>query len=185
MARGRDTRWYVLTGAPGVGKTTMLEALRARGIETVPEAARQLLEKARSSGGRADIARRDERRFQDRVLESKLEAEAHSDERRLTVFDRGIPDTLAYYRLHGWKPSPRLTEVLGAATYAGAFMLEPLPAAISPDPLRTESPAQQHRLVELLASAYRDCGVPLVRIPPVSRERRVAMVLEHLSQPEP
>lgn len=181
MALGRDSRWFVLTGAPGVGKTTTLEALGERGIRTVPEAARALLEEAVSEGKGIDSVRRDERGFQDRVLESKLRTEARCDTTHLTVFDRGIPDTLAYYRLYGWEPSEPLREAFSKATYATAFVLEPLPA-ISPDPLRTESPDQQRQLVQLLLAAYREHGTPVVQIPPMSLEQRVELLLTSLSR---
>lgn len=179
VPKGRDSCWYVLTGAPGVGKTTTLAALQAQGIRTVPEAARSLLEKSVSAGRDADAARSDERDFQDQVLELKLQVESSCDSRQLTVFDRGIPDTLAYYRLHGWEPSQRLVEAAAESTYAGAFVFEQLPA-IPPDPLRTESLAQRDRLAQLLAAVYQESGIPIVRVPPASLEQRVELLLEWL-----
>jgi len=184
MARGRDSRWYILTGAPGVGKTTTLEALREHGIRTVPEAARALLDDAISAGQDVDSARQDERRFQDRVLESKLRTEAECDDGALTVFDRGIPDTLAYYRLYGWEPSRLLKEALAGAIYAAAFVLDPLPI-VSADPLRTESPAQRNRLVDLIRAAYSEHGTPTMRVAPMSLDQRVAFLLEHLGLGRP
>jgi predicted ATPase len=176
----RESRWFVLTGAPGAGKTTTIEALRRQGIPTVPEAARALLEEAAASGRDAAAARADERLFQDRVLESKLRTEAECDPSTLTVFDRGIPDTLAYYRLYGWEPSRLLRKALDEASYACAFVLEPLPL-VGDDPLRIESPAQQQQLVELLLAVYREHGTPIVEVAPMSLEQRAAFLLEHLA----
>ena len=35
---------YVITGGPGIGKTTVIEILSSRGYEIVPEAARIIIE---------------------------------------------------------------------------------------------------------------------------------------------
>ena len=45
--------FYILSGGPGAGKTTTLEALRARGFACVDEAARQILKEQKASGGDA------------------------------------------------------------------------------------------------------------------------------------
>jgi predicted ATPase len=174
-----QARWYVLTGPPGSGKTTLLESLARRGIQTVPEAARALLTDASTRGQSAKMTREDERGFQDRVLQLKLETERRCDVAQTTVFDRGIPDTLAYYRLHGWQPSPSLTEALSRANYAAAFMLEPL-STVASDPLRIESSQQRSLLSELLWATYRECEVPIVPVPAASLTQRVATVLERL-----
>lgn len=182
MAQSEDKRrscWFVVTGAPGVGKTTMVEALRRRGVPTVPEAARVLLEEGAAMGRSAATTRADERCFQDQVLTSKLRTEGERDQRTVTVFDRGIPDTLAYYRLFGWLPSRLLAKALAEAAYACAFVLTPLPI-VDDDPLRTESPAQRRQLAKLLLAAYSDHGTPIVEVPALGLERRTDFVLERL-----
>ena len=37
------SNWYVLTGAPGAGKTVLLEELLRRGFAVVPEAATRVI----------------------------------------------------------------------------------------------------------------------------------------------
>ena len=176
--------WYVLTGPPGAGKTTILQALRASGIATVGEAARTVLELSARAGIGAAEVRKDERRFQDLVLGLKVAAERRSDPERITVFDRGIPDTLAYYRLNGWPSSRSLEEALAGSHYGGAFLCERLPT-VPADPVRTESEAQRGELGVLLANAYeeRDIRLHVVAMLPVAS--RVEMVLGVLGESSP
>jgi AAA domain len=44
------SNWYVLTGAPGVGKTMLLDELSRRGFAVVPEAATDVIERLRRAG---------------------------------------------------------------------------------------------------------------------------------------
>jgi predicted ATPase len=44
---------FVITGGPGAGKTTLIEALRAAGCVCAPEAGRQIIQDEVASGGTA------------------------------------------------------------------------------------------------------------------------------------
>lgn len=46
-------RFFVLTGGPGSGKTTLIEALRAQGFATAPEAGRGIIRDQMAIGGPA------------------------------------------------------------------------------------------------------------------------------------
>ncbi|RUU62771.1 ATPase, partial [Mesorhizobium sp. M2C.T.Ca.TU.009.01.2.1] len=46
-------RFFVLTGGPGSGKTTLIEALRAQGFATAPEAGRGIIRDQTAIGGPA------------------------------------------------------------------------------------------------------------------------------------
>ena len=84
--------FFILTGPPGAGKTTLLEAL-APHFSTVPEAARRVLTEERRSGGTA-TGEQDPAAFVSRMLEIMLAD--YDAAQGPTVFDRGLPDLLAY-----------------------------------------------------------------------------------------
>jgi ABC-type molybdenum transport system ATPase subunit/photorepair protein PhrA len=44
------TRWYVLTGAACVGKTTLLKSLAGQGYRIIPESARAYFEREQAKG---------------------------------------------------------------------------------------------------------------------------------------
>ncbi len=46
-----NNNFYVITGGPGVGKTTLLEELRNRHYTIVPEIARKLIKEQQESNG--------------------------------------------------------------------------------------------------------------------------------------
>jgi hypothetical protein len=69
VAFRRDRR-YILTGAPGAGKTTILRELRGRGYVTVDEAATDVITRAQARG---DDEAWQGHRFLDTIIESQRE----------------------------------------------------------------------------------------------------------------
>lgn len=94
--------WYVITGGPSSGKTTLLERLHDLGYNTVPEAARVLIDEYEAKGIPAKDLRKDERLFQQRVLQMKLKIEEETPRDRVVFFDRGVPDSIGYFLAYGW-----------------------------------------------------------------------------------
>ena len=94
--------WYVITGGPSTGKTTLIKELSKRGYCTAPEAARTLIDAALADGVAVEERRIDERRFQYDVARLKQEVENTQSTNDITFFDRGMQDTVAYLRYYGF-----------------------------------------------------------------------------------
>ena len=91
--------FFILTGGPGAGKTTVLEELNKHGFRCAPEVARQIIQEQVCRGGKALP-------WEDRELYTGLMLQRSIDSYRdctlalgPVFFDRGIPDTLSYARL--------------------------------------------------------------------------------------
>jgi predicted ATPase len=85
-------RRYILTGAPGSGKTTILIALRTLGYNVVAEAATDIIE-AFAARGVVEPWRRDD--FIDRVVALQGERQLAAEPVGSAVFDRSPVCTLA------------------------------------------------------------------------------------------
>jgi predicted ATPase len=88
--------YFLLTGPPGSGKSTVLRRLGELGFAVVAEPARQVLAEQRCIDGRG-TADRDARLFVD-LLTSRavLQYQERSPSQDLVFFDRGAPDSIAY-----------------------------------------------------------------------------------------
>jgi predicted ATPase len=90
----RPSDLYILTGAPGSGKTAILERIGAD-VRWVHEPAREIIAEQRSVGG-AGTHDRDRSLFVELLLQrsiDKHEAVQRSD--GIALFDRGVPDCIA------------------------------------------------------------------------------------------
>jgi predicted ATPase len=168
--------WYVLTGGPSSGKTTLLERLQKLGFQTVPEAARALIEECRAKGISAKELRKDELAFQERVLQMKLEIEDKTTRDKVVFFDRGIPDSIAYYKVLGVTTNG--LEEVSKNRYKKIFFLEQLP--FQEDGARIENKETVKKLNQSLLECYENLGYEIIFLPAVSVEERLEIILSNL-----
>lgn len=172
------TRWYVITGGPGTGKTTVIDMLEARGYAILPEMARLHIDEELARGKTLEEMERDEHAFQREVLHMQIEAEKRLPRTRITFFDRGIPDTLAYYRFHKLAEDELILKAVAKCRYRKVFMLEQLP--LKPDYARTESEVDQKEISRIIHDVYDSLPFPVVHVPRMSPEKRVEFILKNL-----
>ena len=99
---------FVLTGAPGTGKSAILNQLTDQ-VRCVDEPAREVIAEQRASGGRGTWDQ-DPSLFVSLLLQrsiDKYETARGSGER--VLFDRGIPDCVVYAIRAGADPTSALT----------------------------------------------------------------------------
>jgi predicted ATPase len=170
--------WYVITGGPGTGKTTVINMLAEKGYATVPEMARLHIDEELARGKTHEEMRRDEHVFQREVLRMQLDAEKHLPRTRTTFFDRGVPDTLAYYRFHSLEEDALITKAVAECRYRKIFMLERLP--LKPDYARTETEEDQKELVRIIHEVYDSLPFTVIHVPKMSSEKRIAFILNNV-----
>ena len=97
-----NNNFYVVTGGPGVGKTTLLQELKDRNHEIVPEIARELIREQQTSNANA-LPWKDKHLYKeimfDRSINSFEQAETNFNKEVLVFFDRGFLDTICYAKL--------------------------------------------------------------------------------------
>ena len=91
---------YICTGPPGSGKTSVLECLSVE-FKVVSEAARRVLASERASGG-TGTGDQDPALFVSLMLQmAKEDAVEHADAASPVLFDRGLPDLIAFADHYG------------------------------------------------------------------------------------
>lgn len=177
-----SNNWYVITGGPSTGKTTLLAELEKLGHKTIPEAARSVIDQAIDKGISVEELRSDEQRFQADVIRLKEKIEASLDKSLLTFFDRGMQDSLAYIRHYGFSIEDWVMAMMDKASYRKVFLLEPLPV-FQRDYARTEDHDFAKSLNKLLYVVYSEFNMEPVNIPAGSLEDRVRMILDMIERP--
>jgi predicted ATPase len=174
-------RHLVLTGAPGAGKTALLEAAAAAGMATSPEVARAIL---REPGG-MKLRGTDPEGFARAMLEAHLaEYRRFADHPGPLLFDRGFPDVVGFLTLMGLPLVEELDEACRALRYDGPILrAPPWPAIYRQDDQRTQSLADAIASDAAVCGAWRDYGYTLIDLPLAPVNERLAFVVAALGQP--
>jgi predicted ATPase len=173
-----NNNWYVITGAPSSGKTTVLNLLTAKGYQVAPELAREVIDRELKQGKTIEDIRSDELDFQKKVLEAKVAYEKNLDKEKNIFFDRAIPDSQAYYKLCGVTSDDYLTKVLNSCSYKKVFLFELLD--YDKDYARVEDQQQAQQLEKLLYDNYYNLGMPIVKVSRSSPEERLDFILKNI-----
>ena len=117
--------FFVVTGGPGAGKTSLITELSRRGFHTNPGSGRAIIREEMQSGGDA-LPWADRMAYAERML--KRDLRAYEDAQALSgpvIFDRGIPDIKGYLTLCGLPVPPHVTTAAKVVPYDARVFLAP------------------------------------------------------------
>jgi predicted ATPase len=171
---------FVITGGPGVGKTTLLQELHKRDMACVSEAARQIIQEQVQANGDA-VPWSDTTRYTEMMLERSIaDYVKHSAAEAPTFFDRGIPDALCYARLIGLRPD-EIQQACDQYRYNRVvFLAPPWQEIYTVDNERKQTFAEAIETHRLMSEAYGDCGYEVAELPLVNAVERAEFVLSAL-----
>lgn len=174
----KSTNWYVITGGPGSGKTTMVNLLRARGYKTTIENARHYFDMQRLNGKTVEEVRKNQEDFQLKILEMQIELEKQLSPDDIVFLDRAIPDALAYYRYLNIIVDPKLAEAMHSIAYKKVFILDCLP--LVQDYARIEDETAQKKIHAIIINVYESLPFPIIHVPLFMPHERVDFILKNL-----
>ena len=171
---------YILTGAPGAGKTVLLRRLELAGFPVVEEAATDLIALITGRG----IERHWEQpTFIDDIVAlqraRQLRADAWPD--GVVFFDRSPICTWALSEYAGRQPPPGLVaeveRIQREHVYERRVFFLDLLGFITPTEARRISLEDSQRFEAIHAEVYARYGYELIRLPPADVEARFAAVI--------
>jgi predicted ATPase len=173
-------RLVVITGGPGSGKTSLIEALAAQGHAVRPEAGRAIIRDQQASGG-TGLPWLDPAQFAALMLAADLRGHAEALARAADVFfDRGIPDIPGYLTLCALPIPEAVDRAARDLRYRRTvFIAPPWREIFTQDAERKQDFAEAERTHAAMATIYPRYGYVLVELPRASVAERAAFVLSH------
>jgi len=173
------SRFIVLTGGPGSGKTTLIEALRRLGLATAPEAGRAIIREQVAIAGPA-LPWLDQRLFFEVILAWEMRTyRAMQDTPGPVFFDRGVPDAAGGWAMLGEAVPAHVRAAITAFRYAPlVFLAPPWPEIYTGDTERKQGFAEAQRTFTAMRTAYREAGYDLAELPKVPVPARLRFLLE-------
>ena len=170
----------VITGGPGVGKTSLLKELALRGFATVGDTARELIAERKRNGL---TPRPPPLEFAEEIfLRDSTQYRAASQRTSIVFFDRGIPDALGMLAqvrpLKAGELEARLAEFV---YHSAVFILPPWEIIFVQDAERDQTFADALLVDDALKRWYTRCGFRLVEVPRATVGERCEFVLRELA----
>ncbi|MEB3371154.1 AAA family ATPase [Saccharopolyspora mangrovi] len=167
---------YVLTGAPGAGKTALLRLLEVEGHDVVEEAATDVIALEQALGNDEPWT---EEAFIDKVLLLQQQRAA-----RVTsgsaFFDRSPVCTLALSRYLGFAPPRRLLDeverVASGSTYATTVFLVRNQGFLTPTEARQIDLQESLVFERVHEEVYRELGFDVVDVPAAPLHERASLI---------
>lgn len=168
----------VVTGGPGMGKTSIINSLKKRGFETVAECGRDIIQQQIKSGG-DKLPWMDRAAFADEMFKQSLaDYEKWMNSREPVFFDRGIPDVIGYLKLCQL-PVPdlilRAAEVCRYSTKV--FITPPWEEIFTQDEERKQSFQEAIETYDVMVEVYSSLGYEIIVIPKTTVSDRSDFIL--------
>lgn len=174
--------YYIITGAPSTGKTSILNLLQSKGFICHREIAREIIRENLDSGTNI-FPWNDMHKFSDLVLERMKEAAEHFDPTVLQFLDRSMVDLIGYMKFANREIPEHYTQEALAVGYAKKVFFLPIWHDIyTQDEERKESIEEAERIGKSLEETYESLGFELIHVPHGNVEERVSFILATCEQ---
>lgn len=174
--------FFVLTGGPGGGKSTLIAALRLQGFGSVDETARTIIKERLTLGL---SPRPSPREFAiemfDRDLRNFLDNQEQS---KVTFFDRSFLDSAALVHESDIEYFRRIKKVIGTHRFnSKVFIVPPWKEIYSTDDERDQTFEEALMVYDKLYDWYKLNGYRLCILPKTSIELRVNFIINEIQAP--
>ncbi|MDG3582001.1 AAA family ATPase [Galbibacter pacificus] len=177
-----NNNFFVITGGPGVGKTTLLNELKNKNLVVVPEIARELIIEQKHNNGEALPWKNTELYKQllfDRSIKSYKEVEKEHAGSVPVFFDRGFLDTLCYAKLINSKINGHMHGYGKKLRYnKNVFILPPWKEIYITDGERKQNWEEALLTFKKMAETYKEYHYTINEVPKKSPSERANYILK-------
>lgn len=161
----------IITGGPGVGKTTTINLLKKDGTHVIDEVPRDIIaaeqkKKLENPAYNPVVPWTQIEEFQKLVIAEQLAREnSIPNDFHTVLLDRSLVDIFGYCKIAGIQPPQQLLELVKKAGYSKVIFLEQL-GTYATDTERKEDVELAKKIHAEILNAYKELGFEIIIVPP-------------------
>lgn len=173
--------FFIITGGPGAGKSSVLNELETSGYDTVPEVGRKIIQEQLAIGGSATHSK-DRIAFRDLMLEYSIDDYKKSiNNDNIIFFDRGIPELSGYSKLISEPCTDAIISAINQYRYnSNVFIFPPWKEIYVNDEERKQDFQEAITTYQYIKEAYIHTGYTLIEVPKFSIASRTEFILSYI-----
>jgi len=176
----KKNNFYIITGGPGVGKTTLLKELKKRGFNCIREVARDIIIEQMKTNGNA-LPWKDSLKYKELMLEKSILDFIHSENKKITFFDRAIPDTICYSKVLNTSLTNEEKFAVNNYKYnKKVFLLPPWKEIYTIDNERKQDWEEAILTYRLMKETYLECEYQIFEIPKLDVKSRANIIIKNI-----
>lgn len=174
--------YFVITGAMGAGKSTILSALKDRGYICIDEPAREILKEQRSIDGKG-VPEKNPELFNELMLSRIIyQFNQHRNNEEIVFFDRGMADIIAYSQLLNTSQASALNAAVEYRYNKHVFFLSGWEEIYCNDEERKVDFTVANSFGNNIRDIYQELGYTIIDVPLTSVEERVEYIIHALKK---
>jgi len=171
---------YIITGAPGTGKTAIINLLKKEGHSCAEEISRTIIAQQIASGGDA-LPWKNLAAFSQQVIALRKAQHTNAPQDKTYFFDRGIIDVIAYLKHDNLTVNNDIMEMVKQFPYNKTVFYTPIWTEIyTNDSERKEDILTAKNIENVLLTTYQSFGYTLVEVPKLTVNERTAFILSKI-----
>lgn len=168
--------YYILSGAPGSGKSTIIKRLQQEGCICVDEPARAIIAEQKTIDGDG-LYNKDKKLFLELMLSRMIYQYQQFDSVKAPViFDRGIPDMIGYAKLFEIDIKVAMSASKSYQYNKSVLFLPSWQEIYTTDEDRVMSFAAAKEFGDLIRNSYIDCGYNIIDVPLANVSERLNFI---------
>lgn len=172
------SNFFILTGGPGSGKTTLIKELNNRGCFSVEDVARKVIQDEIILVDENDLKSRIERMIVRSIDTYKVAVQKQA---KITIFDGAVLDYIGYADRTNTSISEELKNAALSLVYSKKVFIAPTWKEIyCNDSERIQSIDEAIAVYNYLFKLYLEHGYEIIKLPQASIECRADFVMNHI-----
>ena len=168
---------YIITGAPGTGKTSIINELKKRGFQCVDEDSRKIISEQIITGGEI-LPWKDQIAFENKISNIRTERYLAATADYICFFDRSALDSIAYLKVNDLEPTSEIIKNAKKCHFNNIVFYTPIWKEIYiNDSERKENIELAIRIQESIINTYISEGYKLLEIPKSSIKERADFII--------